>query len=75
MSDYLPLFRNLLWSRGRIILLCFDWSVYLVFSGELSPMSLLVNPESPVSRIGLHQPILSLPSDGAIPELPWVSPF
>ena len=39
MSDYLPPFRSLLWSRGRIILLCFDWSVYLVFSGELSPMS------------------------------------
>ena len=58
MSDYLP-FCNLLWSRGRIILLCFDWSVYSIFPGEFLPISLLVNLESPVCRIGLHQTILS----------------
>ena len=39
MSDYLS-FCNLLWSHSRIILLCFDWSVYAIFPGKLSSASI-----------------------------------
>ena len=74
MSNYLP-FCNLLCSHGRIILLCFDWSIYSIIPGVFLPISSLVNLESPACRIGLHQTILSLPSDGAIPILAEVSPF
>ena len=66
MSDYLPPFVIYCGPVAKL----FGFVLIGQFIWYFPERYWLVNLESPASRIGLHQPILSLPSDGAIPILP-----